>query len=76
MLIKFVKYVRNNYDGPLNYYNAKRNGHYTLGVHYFQIIQWTGVNYSANTTVTTPQNIVQMKICIWFCSAAPLIAKL
>jgi len=34
--------------------------HKTSGVHYFLIIQWIEVNYSAYTTVTTPQNIVQM----------------
>ncbi len=34
-------------------------GHYTSEVHYFLIIKWTGVSYSAYTIVTTPQDNVQ-----------------
>ncbi len=47
----------------------RREASYTSGVHYFLRIQRPVVNYSAHTTVTTPQDIDQMmyfKAFVWF----------
>lgn len=47
--------------------NVKWSDRYTSDVNYFLIIEWPGVNYSAYTTVTTPQGIDQMLYFKTFC---------
>ncbi len=76
-----IVYVRNNWRRAVELlennahprwwcgHDAKRSGRYTSGVHYFLIIQRTEVNYSAYTTVATPQDTDQMiyfKAFVWF----------